>query len=576
MKRTSIGGQAVIEGVMMRGAESVAIAVRDANGQIRLDTKRQKLNRNGVRKIPFVRGVFNFFDSMVLGVQTLTKAAEVVGDEEELTEKKSETSLKFWLGFSVFLGIALSVGLFIFLPNLLTGWVLQLFSADLLPIWKNLIEGGFRLLIFLTYLLLISLMKDIRRTFMYHGAEHKTINCYEAERELTVENVRQCTTFHDRCGTSFLIFVMIISILLFALTGWSDNVWIRLGIRLALLPVIAGISYEILKFLAAHPAGIFAPMRWMGKMMQKITTREPDDGMIEVAIAAFQAVLEMDADPSVPERDFPKAVPLKEWKELQNTLLLQNGVDDAAALDWILCDVLQKKRNELKDNLMIPFNLQLKAEEKVNRLKTGEPLQYILGNAEFYGRTFEVEQGVLIPRPETELLTEQALKHCSSETRALDLCCGSGCIGITLYLEKKCSVLSADLSDKALEVTERNAKRLHAKIEIVKSDLTAATEGTFDLIVCNPPYIPTKDIDGLERNVKDFEPKMALDGGADGLDFYRKLAEQVPSKLNDGGTLCLEVGEGQAPEVCRLLQNSFATEIKKDYRGIERIVVARK
>ncbi len=562
----------MLEGVMMRGTSSVAIAVRDESGQIRLDTKRLKNKAKGVRRIPFVRGVFNFFDSMILGVSTITKAAEVLG-ADEAEKQPSQAAMKFMMGLSVFFGVALSVLLFIFLPNVLTGLLLRLLPDGIRPIWKNLMEGCLRLLIFVSYLLLISLFKEIHRTFMYHGAEHKTINCYESELPLTVENVRKCSTFHDRCGTSFLLFVMVLSVLLFSLTGWNDNVLIRLAIRLAMLPLVAGVSYELLKFLASHKAGIFAPLRAMGKWMQKISVKEPTDDMIEVAITSFEAVLKMDADPTIPEQDFPKAKTTEELRAEWVPKLLAAGQEEAS-FDWLLCEELQKKRSALS-GVVVGFGHQLRLQQKLQRLCDGEPLQYVMGTANFFGYEFDVTPAVLIPRPETELLTEQAIRLTKSHNRVLDLCCGSGCIGITVQLKTHAEVVCADVSADALEVCRKNAEKLRASVTAVQSDLWQNVEGTFDVIVSNPPYIPSRAVEELEAVVQR-EPRLALDGGADGLDFYRAIAAGAADRLNEGGWLLLEVGIGEASAVCELLQSSFETQVKQDYNGIDRMILAQK
>ena len=248
---TSIGGQAVIEGVMMRGTSSMATAVRDSDGIIRLETKRLKTakERNFFFKLPIVRGVVSFINSMVFGSQVLMRSADVFGEgepskfEKWMAEKLKINVMSVVTTFSLILGLALAVVLFMWLPQFLRLQLENLFNYKF-EIWaKNFIEGGLKLLVFIGYILLSSLMKDIRRTFMYHGAEHKTISCYEKGLDLTVENVKKCTRVHNRCGTTFMVFVMVISILSFAcvesIIGTDVEKIYRMLLKIALLPIVA-------------------------------------------------------------------------------------------------------------------------------------------------------------------------------------------------------------------------------------------------------------------------------------------------------------------------------------------------
>ena len=297
--RTSIGGQALIEGILMRGPEKQAIVCRRADGTLvskveALELIRQKHPWMGW---PLIRGVVNFLDSMVKGVQALTWSAEQQPEETQGEPDKldawinrhfsDETAQKIILSVAVFLGIALAVGLFALLPTLLAGGVNRL-----LPLgrWRGFFEGFFRLVIFLTYLRLVNLMPDMRRVWMYHGAEHKTIFCYEAGLPLTVENARIQSRFHPRCGTSFLFYVIFISILIFSLIR-TEGTLSRMGLHLLLLPVIISISYEVIKWAGRHDNAFTAIVSAPGKALQHLTTAEPDDTMLEVAIEALTLVL---------------------------------------------------------------------------------------------------------------------------------------------------------------------------------------------------------------------------------------------------------------------------------------------
>lgn len=296
MKKTSIGGQAVIEGVMMKGPEDIAIAVRKPDGEIALKKEKLKANRKKISKMPIIRGMFAFIDSMVIGVQALTFSAEFFEDEEPKEEKKAskldEFMEKNMIAIAVLLSIAFSTGLFILLPTLV---VSLLGKVSKTPLLMNLVEGVVRIAIFIGYIALISQMKDIKRVFEYHGAEHKTIFCYENGEELTVENVRKHKRLHPRCGTSFLFIVMIVSILLFSFFRWP-SLPVRLITRILLLPVVAGISYEIIKWAGRSDSKLVCAISAPGLWLQKITTREPDDSQIEVAITALKNVLVEDKE----------------------------------------------------------------------------------------------------------------------------------------------------------------------------------------------------------------------------------------------------------------------------------------
>lgn len=304
---TSIGGQAILEGVMMRGPFKTAMAVRKSDGEIecRVDENGTKTRCRFLR-LPVIRGCVNFIDSLVIGMKALMFSAEFVDlEDDEPAESKFDKWLEDKLGdkikdiviyAAIAISLVLSVGLFILLPTALTRgaeWLLSLAPSAAFAqsrVFTGVCEGVVRMAIFIGYLALVSQMSDIRRVFEYHGAEHKTIACYEGGEELTCENIRKYTRFHPRCGTSFLLFVMIISIILFSLLP-RTGIFVRMLMRLALLPVVAGLSYEVIKLAGRHQGGIIGALTKPGLWLQKLTTREPDDSQIEVAIASMKAVI---------------------------------------------------------------------------------------------------------------------------------------------------------------------------------------------------------------------------------------------------------------------------------------------
>lgn len=325
LKKTSIGGQALIEGVMMRGPERTAMAVRHTSGEIRMEEWENPTNKRwAITKWPLIRGVFGFIDSMTMGMKCLMKSAEMSGIEEELEDameeesadkevseeektaaaqknkKKAEALMNVVMVIGMVLGVALSLVLFMWLPTVLFKVLAPLIpnfteGTSAYQVTRGIFEGVLRLLIFLGYMIAVSRMKDIRRTFMYHGAEHKTIFCYEKGLPLTVENVRKQKRFHPRCGTSFMILMLIVGIFISILIP-IDNTIIRTIVKLLLLPLTVGIGYELIKLAGRKDNWFTRFISKPGVWVQHITTVEPDDSMIECAIKALEAVIPEDGE----------------------------------------------------------------------------------------------------------------------------------------------------------------------------------------------------------------------------------------------------------------------------------------
>jgi len=308
MKRVSIGGQAVLEGVMMKGPKSYALAVRKPNKEIEVKvTDYVSLGeRYKILQIPLLRGIVNFLESLYIGMKTLMDSSEYVEEEEDTkkessdkkedtkkasSDKKEEANKESSTGYligTLIVSLVIAVGVFMLLPAFLANFLYKITESDLLV---NLAEGILRLVIFLGYVAVISFMDDIKRTYMYHGAEHKTINCMEAGDDLTVENVKKHTRFHKRCGTSFVFIVMLISIVVFMFVR-TDVMWLRLVSRVLLIPLIAGISYEFIRYAGKHNNACSNVLSAPGLWVQRLTTREPDDSMIEVAIKSVEGVID--------------------------------------------------------------------------------------------------------------------------------------------------------------------------------------------------------------------------------------------------------------------------------------------
>lgn len=590
VNRCNIGGQAVLEGVMMLGAKSMATAVRDETGKIQIESKRTKplREKSVLRRIPFVRGALNFASTMYMGVKVLLRSTAVFDGETEPTKfekwcakKLHVDAMSILMGFSVLLGVALAIGLFFVVPHFIGKGLKMWWGESVHSIVYNLVEGVIRIVIFVAYVCLASLMKEIKRTFMYHGAEHKTINCYEYGLPLTVENVRKQSTIHDRCGTTFMVIVMVISILVFSFTGFIPKIHmlLELLIKLALLPVVAGISYEILKFLARFDNMFVKAVKAPGLLLQKVTTKQPTDDMIEVAIASFNTVLEMDNDETIAEQSFDIKVLYKDIRAEMDRIL-ENIGDGNADADWIAVDVLGVKRSELCELSHIKSHNADKMIALAKERAEGKPLQQVLGNTNFYGLPIKVDERVLCPRPETEYLVEAVADIISENgiNKVLDLCTGSGAIAIVIKKKhENAAVTASDISADALALATENATLNDVEVEFVLSDFFANIQGKYGLIVSNPPYIKTSDIEGLDKEVKDYEPRIALDGGESGLDAYSSIISTAKDYLDEGGYIAFEVGIGQADDVKKMLEDNGYTDIviKQDLENIDRIVIAR-
>ena len=582
MRKCEVGGQAVIEGVMMRGSKGQATAVRTPNKEIRIDFKKivPITKKYKFLNVPFIRGIFVLVDSLITGINTLNYSASFFEDEDEseskfeiwLKNKFGERSNDLIIGATMILSFAIAIGLFVALPTAIA----SLFSyLNLHPIALNLIEAVIRIMILLGYMYSISKMEDIYRVFQYHGAEHKSIFCYEAEEELTVGNVKKFSRFHPRCGTNFLFLIMFVSILIFSFTGWGGFLE-RLILRILLIPVVSGITYELIKWLGKNDNKLAKIIAYPGLKLQELTTKEPDDDQIEVAIAALMKA----------EGLKPKEKTIGELLDKASKELKEENIDtyilDAQLL---LGNVLAKDKLYIITNR--DKNVSLKDEkeyfELIEKRKNKMPIKYILGETEFMGLDFNVEEGVLIPRGDTEILVEEVLSIINEEDElnVCDLCSGSGAIGISIAnYRKKINVEEIDFYEVPEKVTKKNIIKhgLEGRVKFIKSDLLKEpiNQGKkYDVIVSNPPYIKADEISNLMDDVKKYEPHTALDGGDDGLVFYKRIIEEGKTTLNNEGVLAFEIGYDQGEEVSNLMKEAGFYNIKlvKDLAGLDRVVL---
>lgn len=577
-----MGGQAVIEGVMMRGSKSLATAVRTPKGNIEINYKdnRPITKKHPILNIPFLRGFFVLIESMKIGMESLNYSASFLDDEDEeptkfelwLEKKLGKRANDVIIGFTMIISFIFSIGLFVALPTGIASIFKNMGASNLA---LNLIEAFIRISILIGYMYVISKMKDIYRLFQYHGAEHKTIFCYESMEELTVENVRKQPRLHPRCGTNFMFLIMFVSIVIFSCTGWGGIVE-RLLLRIILIPVVTGISYELIKWLGKSDGKLARIIAYPGLKLQLLTTKEPDDSQIEVAIASLKAAEGIE--------ELNKTI-----EELINTgtkTLKDNGIDTARLdTELLLGNVIEKERLYLithkeetigKDQCDEFFELIEKRRKKM-------PVKYILNKCEFMGIDLHVEEGVLIPRDDTELLVDEVLKNISEddEKQICDLCCGSGAIGISLAcLRKNIKVDLLDYYPIPEKVTLINIEKhnLQGRVSFSKSDLldvSIKASKKYDIIVSNPPYIEEEEIEKLMDDVQKYEPHTALSGGIDGLDFYRKIVNQSIEVLNGNGILAFEIGYNQGKVVKSLMEENNFKDVRviKDFASLDRIVI---
>ena len=581
MRKCDVGGQAIIEGVMMRGSKGLATAIRTPNGKIEVKVKKTKpiTKKYKILNIPIIRGAATLIDSLMIGINTLNYSASFFEEDEK--ESKFDIWLKDKLGdkrandliitITMMFSLLVAAGLFLGVPTAIA----SLFkNIGLSPVILNLIESSIRISILILYMYLISKLDDIYRVFQYHGAEHKTIFCYESEEKLTIENVRKFGRLHPRCGTNFLFLTMFVSIVLFTLTGWG-GFWQRLLLRIILMPVVAGITYELIKWLGRTESKLGKVIAYPGLKLQEITTKEPDDSQLEVAIKALMAAEGIEYKKTIGEL------------LIDGNKILKEANIDTYILDTqlLLGKVLQKDKLYLITNKEEEID---KFKEKefyrlINKRKDKMPIKYILKNAEFMGLDFYVEEGVLIPRGDTEILVEEVLKNitASNQYDICDLCCGSGAIGISIAtLRENTKIDLIDYYDIPEKVTKKNINKhkLSSRVEFIKSDLLEEAiklEKKYDILVSNPPYIKEEVIETLMDDVKNYEPHTALSGGNDGLYFYRKIVEDSDKILKENGILAFEIGHDQGEEVSALMtQKGYkGVRVIKDLAGLDRVVL---
>lgn len=583
MKKDDVGGQAVIEGVMMRGSKGIATAVRTPEGKIEVEFSNEVpiTKKYSILNIPFIRGFFVFLDSLMMGMKSLNYSASFFEEtepskfEDWFKEKFGDKSNDILIYLSLALSFVMAMGLFVLLPTFIASLFKVFISSSVL---LNIIEAVIRIVILLSYMIGVGQLEDIKRLYQYHGAEHKTISCYASEDELTVENVKKHTRFHPRCGTNFIFLIMFISIIIFSFTSFG-SVGERLILRIVLLPVITGITYELIKWLGKSNNLLSRIVAAPGLKLQVLTTKEPDDDQIEVAIKALKEA------EGIKEKEKNIGELLNKSMEILKEAEIDSYIIDSQLL---IAKALGKDRLYVithKEEL-VPLNKEEMISTYIDERSKKKPLKYITNSAEFMGIELFIKEGVLIPRGDTEILVEEILKTIKEdrEYKVCDLCTGSGAIGVAIAsIKENVKVDCVDIESTPEEVTKININKLSLsdRVRFIHSDLLhepIKNGETYDIIVSNPPYIKRDVIEGLMEDVKNYEPNIALDGGEDGLDFYRRIVSESLTVLKIEGILAFEIGYDQGEDIKNLMESEGYSDvyIKKDLAGLDRVVIGRR
>lgn len=569
-----VGGQAIIDGIVMVGKKCTAIVRRKSSGRISIETRRECLSnsKNGIDKIILFRGVSYFLKlirDMVSNLDFYEVKNENESEDSNVLNKVAQFLVKskptiFLIGIIFFILVLFIIpeGIINLSPNINN------------PQIGSLIKLVIRLGIVFTYMGIISSSKDFSKILKYHGAEHKVINCYEQKIELTIDNVKKSSRFHKKCGSNFIVFVILCYFVIFFFVP-RFSIGMNILIELLVLPVILGIVFEIVEYIGKSNSFLSDALFSISKVVQGFVTKEPDNDEIEVAIAALKT------SEGFKVKNTIKEVFLMGRGILRDAKIESYALDSRLILEYCLgvtpTQVFTSEAEVSKEDEEKYLNL-------INERKNGKPIAYMIGKKEFYGNDFIVKEGVLIPRADTEVLVEKVLdilRDRKEPVSLCDLCSGSGAVGISI--QKNNEIVNCTYVDNyeiPLKVTEENVYMydLKERSYIVKSNLLEFfIENGLELdgIVSNPPYIRRDEIGTLMKDVKNFEPHEALDGGEDGLDYYRIISEQAGKVLIDGGFLAFEIPYNKAFDIMYIMtNNNFVNiDIYKDINERDRVII---
>lgn len=543
--------------------KSLVIATIDKNGKININAKRQNNNYSNI-KIPFFRGIAYFLFGIYLFFENLLNAKDL--------ENKNTKKSKLFSNITI-LTVSLLVGFLIgFVGIVLVPYFSLKFlgregiSYGLICLYSALIR-----LALLSVILGVCKLVPSYRQFCRHNSAGNL--AFKMVNNIDNESYHLSTNFLSFSITCFYVLIFCLSF-----TALNINYFLKLLLNLAIMFVVIGGLYEFLKFLE-NKNGILNSI--FVNPFSFFVTNKPSSTEINIANSAVGEVklMQENKDRLIEEisgKEIPMSVVISEVKGK----LLKAGIESSAEAEWLIAESLNKKRNDIRLQTTINKEEYKKIIWATSKREKHIPLSKIFNRACFYGLDFYVDKNVLSPRPETEILVEEIIKEIkNSENKkinVLDLCTGSGCIAITIAKNTNAKVYAIDVSENALNVAKKNAEAHNVNVKFINSDLFSnLKKEKFDYIISNPPYICSKDILALEDEVKKNDPLISLDGGEDGLYFYKEIAKHAPNYLNKNGKIFLEIGINQAKSVKKLLQNNFENiKIKKDYSGIDRVVIA--
>ena len=547
---------------------SAAIVTINKNGKISVSAKRDNNNYDNV-KIPFFRGITYFLFGIYLFFTNLLNSRTNISEKDESVKISKNIKISInnlSLVISIFLGFVIGFLGIVLIPYFsLRGLDRSGMSYGLLCFLSALIRIGV-----LTAILAILKLVPSYRQFCRHNAAGNL--AYKDSNKIFNDNYHLSTNFLSFSITCFYVLLFITSF-----TALNINYLLKLLLNLAIIFVVVGSLYEFMKFLE-NKSGILSSI--FVKPFSFFVTNKPTSTEKNIASAAIGEVTLMQENKErlveeISGKDIPMSVVLSEVKEK----LAKAGIESAAEAEWLIAESLNKKRNDIKLQTTVTKEEYKKINWATAKREKHIPLTKIFNRACFYGLDFYVDKNVLSPRPETEIMVEEVIHEIQNSTdklKVLDLCTGSGCIAITIAKNTDAKVYAVDISEAALSVAKKNATTHNANVKFINSDLfNNLKKEKFDIIISNPPYIRSKDILALEDEVKKNDPLISLDGGEDGLYFYREIAKSAPKYLNKNGKIFLEIGINEAKSVKKLLQNNFENiKIKKDYSGIDRVVIA--
>lgn len=570
-----------LSGIGLTRENNRVLSFVNSSGEIKLNSSKTKKSLSNLLWIPFLRGILIFFYGMYEYFYFLSESArfgeienQKLPAEEKVSKKLGVSSAAiFWFLFTVLVAFA---GIFAFniVPSLIVREIVGVSAVS-----KNAILGALKVSIFYLFVIILKIIPSFRAYFRFNGAINacKNLEINEAGKNATTKST---ATSSQNLSTNFLCFVIFcfaIHFFVVSLIGLEANFFLLILFNIGMFAIATSVCYEFLKLFESRKLLV---SRIVAAALCFPVTNKPTRTELEVCLGAQEELDNMTKDKTRVNIDGKdENIALSSVLCETKNILASHDIDDPSEAEWLVATVLGKNRTEMKLTPTISKGELQKIRDAINLRIKHMPLSKIFGFTEFYGMKFYVDKNVLSPRPETELVCEEAIKLINSHNfkKVLDLCTGSGAIAITIAKNTKTKVEACDISRSALKIAEKNAKNLGAKVTFFESNMFSGLKknSKFDIIVSNPPYIATKEIQLLDVEVKNYDPHLSLDGGDDGLDFYRIIAENAPTFLKNGGMLVLEIGEGQANAVKKLLSANFKNiNIIKDYNNIQRIVIA--